>query len=373
MDRTLHIVSLTIPWPPNYGGAIDIFYKIKALYQLGINIHLHCFQYDRESANELEQYCTSVSYYQRDKSFYHVFSRLPYIVKTRISKKLINKLNKDRNPILVEGLHCCGLIGRVDPRRLFVRTHNIEHEYYFGLKNASKSLSKQIFYAFEGLKLKLYEKQLSKVHQLLTISSNDLVHFSSRNEKSILVPAFHPFNSVSSITGKGTYILIHGNMGVEENIVSTIYLVREVLSKLRLPVVISGKAPDKQILKLAQEFAFIDLIPDPSLDKMNEIIQGAQLILLHTFQNTGIKLKLLYSLYNGRHCLANDIMVNNTGLECGCVMANSPIEWIEKIKELYNKSFTIEDKLKRINILKKDFSNETNSKNLENYIFKKIH
>ena len=46
-DQHLHIISFTIPYPPNYGGAIDVFFKIKALHSYGVQVHLHCFSYDR--------------------------------------------------------------------------------------------------------------------------------------------------------------------------------------------------------------------------------------------------------------------------------------------------------------------------------------
>ena len=49
----LHIVSFDVPWPANYGGVIDVFYKVKALADLGIRLHLHCFEYGRGEAPEL--------------------------------------------------------------------------------------------------------------------------------------------------------------------------------------------------------------------------------------------------------------------------------------------------------------------------------
>ena len=31
-DKEVHIVSFDVPYPPNYGGVIDVFYKIKTLF-----------------------------------------------------------------------------------------------------------------------------------------------------------------------------------------------------------------------------------------------------------------------------------------------------------------------------------------------------
>ena len=56
-NKEIHIVAFTIPYPANYGGVIDVFYKIKALYKLGVKINLHCFKYDRTDSIELNKYC----------------------------------------------------------------------------------------------------------------------------------------------------------------------------------------------------------------------------------------------------------------------------------------------------------------------------
>ena len=60
MEKHLNIVSFNVPWPANYGGVIDVFYKIKALHDIGVKVILHCFEYGRPQAKELENYCEKV-------------------------------------------------------------------------------------------------------------------------------------------------------------------------------------------------------------------------------------------------------------------------------------------------------------------------
>ena len=55
----IHIISLNVPYPANYGGVIDVFYKIKSLHEAGVQIHLHCFDYGRGNQPELEKYCNN--------------------------------------------------------------------------------------------------------------------------------------------------------------------------------------------------------------------------------------------------------------------------------------------------------------------------
>ena len=45
MIKAVNIVSFNIPYPPNYGGVIDVFYKIKALSKEGYEVYLHTFIY----------------------------------------------------------------------------------------------------------------------------------------------------------------------------------------------------------------------------------------------------------------------------------------------------------------------------------------
>jgi hypothetical protein len=65
MSKTLHIICHDVPWPADYGGVVDLFYKIKTLHEEGVKIRLHCFDYGRGQQNELNKYCEEVNYYKR--------------------------------------------------------------------------------------------------------------------------------------------------------------------------------------------------------------------------------------------------------------------------------------------------------------------
>ena len=59
------MISFDIPYPPNYGGVVDVFYKLKALSQCGVKIILHCFEYGRSHSEKLNELCAEVNYYPR--------------------------------------------------------------------------------------------------------------------------------------------------------------------------------------------------------------------------------------------------------------------------------------------------------------------
>ena len=103
-NKKIHIVSFDIPYPANYGGVIDVFYKLKSLHELGWKIHLHCFMYGRKKASTLAEYCERVTYYPRDISKSKLFLKLPYIVSSRNNKHLLEALLENKDAILFEGL-----------------------------------------------------------------------------------------------------------------------------------------------------------------------------------------------------------------------------------------------------------------------------
>ena len=163
MNRQLHIVCLDVPWPADYGGAIDMMNRIMMLKKLGIAIHLHYFSYnERGTPNELNQFCETIHVYERKTGHKGFSSKLPYIISSRINEELVTNLNKDNLPILLEGLHCTGILPQLDlqKRKVVVRMHNEESVYYKELARSESAIWKKLFYLHESMLIKKYNKQL---------------------------------------------------------------------------------------------------------------------------------------------------------------------------------------------------------------------
>lgn len=369
-QKKLHIISFDVPYPPNYGGVIDVFYKLRALHELGCEIILHCFDYGRGVQPELEKYCSKVHYYKRNMSLSKMLSKLPYIVNTRKSNEMISNLLLDNAPILFEGLHSCYFLSddRLSNRFKIVRTHNIEHDYYANLAQSEKKALKKIYFNQESKKLKTFEETLQYANLIAAISANDAYHF-KRNFKSVYtVSAFHPYNKVEIKEGIGSYALYHGNLAVAENNLGALFLVNEVFNNTKFPLVIAGSAPSNELMDAVKKHAHITLKGDISTNEINSLIANAQINVLPTFQATGIKLKLLAALFSGRHCLVNNPMVANTGLEELCIVRDSAKEIAKEIELLKNipvsKSLIERRKL----LLENTFSNSYNAKLLMDFV-----
>lgn len=350
-DNHIHIVSFDVPYPANYGGVIDVFFKLKALSERGVKVHLHTFEYGREHSPVLEKLCFSVNYYKRDTSFKRSLQRLPYIVTSRLSDELIGNLKKDDYPILLEGLHCCGVLldESMAGRNVFVRAHNVEHDYYRLLAKSERNLYKKLYYSVEAVKLRRFEKILDKASAVFAISNNDFEYFRSRYENVHLIPAFNGFSDVNVVEGQGDYVLYHGRLDVAENYDAAEFLITKVFSRLDVRLKIAGMNPPERLVALAAENQNVELIPNPDDSTMQHLIRNAQVNVLVTAQPTGLKLKLLNALFNGRHCLVNSKMIDGLNINDLCVVADSADEFVETIGTLMTMPFNSEDVEKRRN------------------------
>ncbi len=365
-DIHLHIISFDIPYPANYGGVIDVFFKAKALTDSGVKVHMHCFQYGREHYQIMKDTFYKVEYYKRDISKKHLFKSIPYIVSTRMSEQLIENLIKDNYPILMEGLHTSALLDepRLKTRKRLVRAHNIEHEYYYNLGKAEKDIFKKYYFYNEAAKLKRYEKILEKADRILAISENDKAYFSKEFSRVDHIPAFHPFDEVKSKQGRGEYILYHGNLSVAENENAVNFLLDDVFNELDIPLKIAGLNPPRHLKNRIAYEQNIELVANPDDETLQDLIENAHINISITAQKTGLKLKLLNNLYNGRFALVNDKMLSGSNLDELCEVANNHVAIKRRIKILFGKEFTQDRIDERQQNLSSIYNNGINVKKL---------
>lgn len=345
IKQHIHIISFNIPYPPDYGGVIDVFYKLKALNEKGFKINLHCFGYGRELSPELKNYCENLYYYTRHTGLHSQANYLPYIVYSRRSPELLKNLLKDKHPILFEGLHSCYFLNHklLRDRIKIVRAHNIEHLYYYKLYTAEANPFNKLFFLSESLKLYMFEKRLKHADLIAAISEKELKYFSGKYKNAFLLRAFHSSDNITIKQGKGDYILYHGNLSVPENLKAVNYLVDKVFNRIDHRVIIAGKNPSGKLRRKLEACSNIQLISTPGKDEMKDLIRNAHINILLSFQETGIKLKLLESLFNGRFCIANSKISGDSELADLCERANSPTEILIKIKKLIDTEFSEND------------------------------
>lgn len=349
MQKKIHIVSFQNPCPPTYGGVIDVYYKLFSLKKAGYYVVLHSFCYkERMKKNDaLLEIADEVYLYHRNESIITQFSYIPYIVNSRRDKRLKQNLLQDEAPILFEGLHSCFFLSDLDfaNRLKIVRTHNIEHDYYWNLCKATKKIKEKLFFSIEALRLKGYERVLRYADYIATITDKDKEYFSEKypDINTFLLPCFYNDAKLEQLPGEGNYVLCHGNLSVQENVKALMWIMENIIPLLpNVNFVFAGSNPERSLKTKCKEYDNIQLVENPTQEEMDKLLIGAHVHLLVTFQATGIKLKLLNSLCRGAFVVANSKMTQGTGLEAYCYVANTPKEIANLIYRAMTEEFTEE-------------------------------
>ena len=374
LSFNLNIVSFDVPFPANYGGVIDVYYKLFWLKKAGVKIYLHCFRYGRNPSKELEALCEKVYYYERKTGVASNLSLQPYTVKSRQSEELEKNLLANDFPILFEVLHTCYLLDdpRFKERKKIYRHSNIEHEYYLELSRTEKRLIKKIYLQVEAWRLKKFEAILKHADLILAVNQKDTDYFKTKYPavKSVYLPSFHPNSELTVKFGKGEYILFHGNLSVSENYEAASWLIKHVFSKLEFPVVIAGLDPPPFLISLIEKYRHIKLRKSPNEDEMTQLVRNAHIHVLYTAQPTGLKLKLLNVLFKGRFVICNAHMLSGTGLKQNktLLLTDTPEQFISAINTQFYKEFSEEFLKERLASIS-HFNNIQNSKKLIEEVF----
>ena len=156
---------------------------------------------------------------------------------------------------------------------------------------------------------------------------------------------------------------------MNENEQAVTWLLKNVFEGMEIPFVIAGKDPSKKLQELAHQHKQTCLVVNPAEKEMQDLIARAQVHVLPSFNNTGIKLKLLNALFNGRHCLVNQAAVEGSGLENYCLIATDARSFKDKIAVLYQQDLTEQEIQQRQGLLQNKYNNDNNAKKLINHIW----
>jgi hypothetical protein len=366
VSEYIHIVCLDVPSPPDYGGAIDMYHKIVALRSIGKKIILHYFNYkNNRDAEDLKKYCEEINVYNRSSFLKSLFTLKPYIVSSRTAPELINRLKLDDYPVIIEGIHCTGIIPHLNAKKkIVVRVHNNEAKYYKSLAISETNLFKKFYFFYESVLLNKYQKKLSSKFVYACISVIDEVFFRDNYHlwNTHFIPSFIPWQKILSKNGKGNYCLYHGNLSISENKKAALWLIKNILPKVDLPLIVAGKsaADVENILLDKKQVQFIN---DPSDAQLTELIQNAHINLVPSFNSTGVKLKLLHALIEGRFCISNNKGAAGSGIEDYVMQAESIDDWINAIRQKQSMDFSdemIEERKKVLSL----YNNSLNAEKL---------
>lgn len=374
MSIHLHIVTSDFPNGIDNPQLSDAFFLIKVLSQHKINIHLHSFVLlNEEPSAQLTELCSSISFYHRDKTNISLKADLPYHVSTRSSQKLIKRLNEDDFPILFMGLSSSyPIYGNHlgSDRKIAVRLNKNETVYYKQLAALVPWKGKKVHYQVEAWRMKNFLKKLIAKKILLFTSSDEIAHGYKPQKAS-------QFNSLALFTGmpplfhqagNGHFCLFYGRLSDEETEYAAFWLLQHVFNTLEIPFVIAGSNPSTHLENAAHVRQHTCLVSNPGEKEMQDLIKKAQVVLSPAFIQHEEDDHLLQALALGKHVLINPKSSSKEQAIVYCHMAQSPEEFIEKTRTLFETPFSEEEKYARQQLLNAKFQDEKSLEKLINWL-----
>lgn len=336
-EKPLHIVSFDNPYPPVYGGAIDVFYKIKALHQQGFAIHLHCYtdQIPQEFS-PLKQFVHALYFYQRQKKGQKLLALSPFSVASRYSQELVQNIEKVEAPILFEGLQSTYLLHKhvFADRKKFLRLLNLESNYFGGLCKSERQPVKKLLFGIESLKYAWYQKIMGRFDAVFSLSHFETGYVSKRFGNAHYIPVFHGNTEVANLSGFGKYALYHGDLRMSDNRRAALFLIEVFRQIPNYPLVIASNRGKRRIKKIIKSIPNISHTPIDSHEHLEQLLREAHMSVMLSFQQSGTKLKSVNSLYKTRHCIINGNMIDDEKIRQLCTMAETQADFIAAINRL---------------------------------------
>jgi len=364
----LHIVTFAVPYPPHYGGAIDVWNRILAIRDSGVSIRLHCFVYGVFDPQPiLKEVAAEVHYYPRVVWPALMSKGQPYIVASRKSPALLQKLTEDKKPILFEGIHTTAFVPVLSGRKMLLRAHNIEHQYYDELAKHGKGV-KSLIYQREALCLKDYEKGIVRSFDMVfPISPTDADWYAGQGVQTRLLPPFHGLDEVGIEPGRGKYILYQGDLSLGINQEAIIDMLQRIPANSPYAVVVAGRSGNKAFEEKLARFPNLQREPDVSHEKMIDLIRQAQVILIHSLHGSGMKLKIFPALYHGRFIAATENCRTNTSID-GTIHYYTPDQTEQIIHTLWPQEFSNSHIMERKEVLKQQPGDLEKAREILNYL-----
>ncbi len=245
--------------------------------------------------------------------------------------------------IILESTKLDYIIEKIGNKKLYIRVHNVEHDYAKKDFLMGRSLTKWMLFILA----KRQEKALvERADILVTLTKEDSMRlkelYPNISRKRIkVIPVCVKSKKTESYTRECTnklQMLITGSLWFGGNYTGIIWFINNVVPKLNIPfeLTIAGSHPSPQLLELMQNN--IQLIDSPQ--SMVPYFESSDLILAPIFQGAGMKVKIAEALSFGKPIVGTTHAFIGYDIQdrTNSYVANSSEEFCKAIETYYKLS-----------------------------------
>lgn len=345
--KKILIVCNQSPYPTYHGGAFDMFERLKGISLLGHQVDVVIttkYSLSDIAYNEIKKYANSIYIADRKNKVIDLFSVKPLQYESR--NKLKDIVFKEvYDSIILESEFVAAILDNqtLKYKKLVVRVHNNEAQYFNHLAKSTRNIFKKIYYYSDAFKTKqITNRVLEQADRIWYISNKELEN-SGFIAKSLFMPP--PINSPFKMNlNLNKTILFVGSLFMDNNIHGLDWYLKEVhpylVKKYKdYKLIIAGGTGSVLIEKLKLKYEqqeSIDVFFN--VKDLDELYNSATIFINPMFFGSGVKLKSINAIVNGLPLVSTDIGAEGIGLEENemYLRANSVSEFLNSIDIIFN-------------------------------------
>jgi len=355
----LLVVAPDFPYPPNHGGRVDTWVRLRVLAQLGHTVDLLVTSKIMPNESEVsmvKNVVRNVWLLERHNRPWHLISTKPLQAVSRSSLAAV-RLSEQYDVTWLEGEYVEPVLNNptLKSRRIFMRLHNDEYAYFRQLSSSTRNPLKWLYYKTEAQKFRGFSRRLyQKTDKLFFISIDELNNFTNQDPdlkaKSVLLPAPLSKNRFDP-PRLGQYVLFVGSLFMPNNQEAILWYLQQVhphITHRSYRLIIAGNSRGESLSWLHKAVTthrnvqIFDSPPDldPLYAKSCIFINPMRL-------GAGVKLKTLEAIQNGLALVSTTKGAEGTGLEAGrhFLLADEPRDFASAIEKL------LDDKAAQIKLI----------------------
>ncbi|KIM02624.1 MAG: hypothetical protein KN64_14640 [Sulfurovum sp. AS07-7] len=338
MSKKILIIASDFPYPPNHGGRVDVFERIKVLKSLDYQVSLVSTiktQPNKDEMSYMENFIEDNLLIKRRQSIFDLFSCKPYQVTSRNNHKdikvvLKNIRNETFDACIVEGHYGLDLFESINRscniNKKYLRVHNDERKYFKELAKSTNNILKKIFYYLESIKFSYYEKNFFKkniIKACLHVSDDEYKIYKNNYQfiNHIFLPASVDVNDFKKYTKKNNKtVLFIGSLFMPNNIEGLMWYLKNIHNNLckifqDYNLVIAGNSKGFDVQSFIETLnKFTNIIFYDSPENLDDLYLESCVFINPMLSGAGVKLKTINAVKYGLPIVSTEIGNEGTGL-----------------------------------------------------------
>ncbi len=345
-----------LPYPPKSGGTIKSFRLIKFLSENYPETTLVSL-IKGEDVHHVESFKRAVSLgnmffveVNRPRSIINLiisyFKKIPmsiYRNEVKSLKKHLSAIVKGYDIIIVDHFLMFQYVPIDFKGKIVLHQHNAEFVMWDRLSLMERNLLKKILLKVEALRIRAYEEKIIKRSSKVVIAPNDFEVFSNVIPENKYIKTYHLSDDALLFLPAISYektcktILYVGTLTWDANIDGLKWFLEKVWIKITDPdvrLVVVGKRNISDVLTNWQNDSRIDWLG--FVENLDELYSTSRVFVAPLRYGSGIKVKVVSSLYRGLPAVTTDIGVEGLKVEDGkeLMIANNAEAFADRVKFL---------------------------------------